>query len=197
MSNPKQHTINVDSPHFSIRTLGADDAMGTFGDWLMDGAAQLNLNTAPRRLSNDEVHAYIASFDRVTSHIAGIFAKDTGRLVGIRAAYVDPTYREALLNTLIGEAHSRGKGAHHETRYAFLNFVFEDVDVDSLRASVVAENTYMLRTLGETGWICEHISPKPRANGSGFTNLHHFRLTRDTWRAWAAAKAKAHADGAG
>jgi RimJ/RimL family protein N-acetyltransferase len=185
-------TLSAETPHFLIRTLDVADAHESWCEWLMDARAQTNLNATPRRLTLDEIRAYIASFDRIKSHIMGIFEKETGKLVGIRAAYVDRARRECLLNTLIGEAGARGKGAQRETRYAMHNFVLEDLDLDSARASVVGENEYMLRTLSETGWVHEHTSVKPRANGKGFVELHHFRLTRDVWRASAAAQAKAY-----
>jgi RimJ/RimL family protein N-acetyltransferase len=195
MNAPKldlPQTLSAETPHFLIRTLNVADAHESWCEWLMDARAQTNLNATPRRLTLDEVRAYIASFDRIKSHIMGIFEKATGKLVGIRAAYVDRARRECLLNTLIGEAGARGKGAQRETRYAMHNFVLEDLDLDSACASVVGENEYMLRTLSETGWIHEHTSVKPRANGEGFVQLHHFRLTREVWRTSAAAQAKAY-----
>jgi hypothetical protein len=184
------HTVHAETPHFIFRTLDVDDACESWCEWLLDPQAQVNLNAKPIRMSLDKLRAYVASFDRVTSHIAGIFEKEGGRLVGIRNAYVDRSHSECLLNTLIGEAGARGKGAQRETRYPWHNFALEDLDLESARAGVVGDNAYQLKMLAETGWVCEHTSLAPRANGGGFVRLHHFRLTREVWRAWAGAKAK-------
>jgi len=192
---PAPRTLRAESAHYLIRTLEPADATQGWCDWLMDPGAQINLNAKPTRTTIEEVRAYIASFDRRTSHIVGIFEKQSGQLVGIRAAYVDPKRRECLLNTLIGEVGARSKGAQRESRYAMHNFVFEDLDMESARASVVADNAYMLRVLAETGWVHEHTSSKPRANGEGFVALHHFRLSREVWRTNEAAKAKLYFDG--
>lgn len=190
-------TLYAESAHYVIRTLEVADATESWCDWLMDPRAQINLNAAPQRLVLDQVRTYVASFDRKRSHIVGIFAKDTGQLVGIRNAYVDREHRECTLNTLIGETQARGRGANHESRYAMHNFVLEDLDLDCARATVVGENEYMFNLLTRTGWVHEHTSTKPRASGEGLVQLRHMRLTRDAWRAGEAAKAKALSEGKG
>jgi RimJ/RimL family protein N-acetyltransferase len=187
--------LYFEAPNYIIRTLDVGDATEGWCEWLADPRAQLNLNAKPRRMTMGELTAYIAAFDCITSHLMGIFERNSGQLVGIRVAYVDRSHRECLLNTLIGEAPARGKGAQRETRYAMHNFVFEDLDLESARASVVSENVYMLRVLGETGWVHEHTSRKPRAEGEGFVELYHFRLSRDVWRSTERAKAMLYCQG--
>jgi len=192
-SERRPRTMSAETAHFTLRTLEVGDATDSVCNWLMDARSQANLNALPRRFSIDELRAYVASFDRVTSHIVGIFEKEGGRLVGIRAAYIDRERSEAILNILIGEADARSKGAQHESRYAMHNFVFEDLDIQSLCSTVVATNTYMLDLLARTGWVCERKSAKQRASGDGTVELHHFRLTREAWRSTYAALALAKA----
>lgn len=184
-------TMAAETPNFVIRTLDVADACENWCEWLMDPQVQLNLNAAPRRMTLAEIRTYVASFDRESAHIMGIFEKASGLLVGIRSTYVDRERREFLLNTLIGESSARGRGAQRETRFPAINFVFENLDLDVGRATVVGANAYMLRALPETGWVHERTSSKPNATGDGFVELHHFRLTREVWRATAAARARA------
>lgn len=188
-------TLFMETPHFIIRTISVDDVAENWCDWLTDPTAQVNLNASPKRLAIEDVRKYVGAFNRVTSHINGIFAKEDQQLIGIRVAYANYERSEALLNTLIGEASARGRGANHETRYAMHNFVFEQLDLSSAVAFVVDDNAYMMRLLSSTGWVLEHTAQKPRASGAGFVPLHQFRLSRDAWRATEAAKAKAYLAG--
>lgn len=185
----------METPHFFFRTLEESDASETMCDWLFDTRSRTNLNALSRRLTMDEVRAHILSFDRVKAHIFGIFDKGTGKLVGIREAHIDAKRSEATLNTLVGEVGDRGKGAQRESRYPIYQFLFEDHGIRSFVANVVADNTYMLNNLKNTGWVHEGTSFKPRASGQGFVELHRFRLTRGEWRNVEAAKARVFVTG--
>jgi RimJ/RimL family protein N-acetyltransferase len=187
-------TLFAETPHFLLRTLDTTDARANACAWQLDPATQANLNAPAKRYTISEFRSYIASFDRVNSHAFGIFAKDNGQLVGMRAVYINWPSLEVLVNTLIGEVGVRGKGAQRETRYAMYQFLFEDLGLESALASVVADNAYMLQNLLKTGWVHERTAHKPSATGQGLVELRLFRLTREVWRAGEAAKAKAFCD---
>jgi RimJ/RimL family protein N-acetyltransferase len=174
--------IKLETPNYVVRTLEPEEATEPWQDWLNDPATMRNLNAPPTTMSRDQIKEYIESHDRVTGHLLGIFAKETGQLVGIRAIYIDPECNEFLVNILIGERDARGKGARSETRTVIYRFFFEELGLDSARCSVVASNDAILRVMDRQGWVREHTSLKPAASGEGFVELHHFRLTRAVWR---------------
>jgi RimJ/RimL family protein N-acetyltransferase len=181
--------VHVETRNYVIRTLEPADATESWCDWLAEPVAQRMLNAKPQRLTIGDVRNYIASFDRVTSHILGIFEKDGGRLVGIRSLHVDPVRKEFLVNLLVGEADARGKGANRETRHAMYDFMFNKLGMIAGRCSVLAQNTGMIETIRKNGWIHEHTSRKPAADGNGFVELLHFRLLRETYVATQAERA--------
>jgi RimJ/RimL family protein N-acetyltransferase len=174
--------IRLETPHYLLRTLEPDDATASWGDWLTDSAAAQNLNARPVRLSIEAIRDYVEKFDRMTAHLLGIFVKDTNALIGIRSIYVDWTQREFLVNVLVGESEARNKGARGETRTVMYRYFFEELGLDAARCSVVSTNAPMLAVMARNGWLHEHVSRKPNANGEGNVELHHFRLTRDAWR---------------
>jgi RimJ/RimL family protein N-acetyltransferase len=191
----KPRTLFAETPNFWLRTLETDDARQNACEWQLDPATQANLNAPAKRYTLPELRTYIASFDRVNSHGFGIFHKETGQLVGMRAAYVNRPHSMAVVNTLVGEVGIRGKGAQRETRYAMYQFLFEDLDLQYTCANVVADNAYMLQNLLKTGWVHENTAFKPSATGQGIVELRLFRLSRETWRSVEAAKAKAFCPG--
>jgi RimJ/RimL family protein N-acetyltransferase len=183
------HTLHVETLNYVIRSLQPGDATENWCDWLAEPVAQRMLNAKPQRLTMEQLRGYIARFDGLTSHLLGIFEKDGGRLVGIRAIYIDPVHKEYSVNMLVGESDARGKGARRETRHAMHDLMFNTLGMEAGRCSVLAHNTGMIETLHRNGWIHEHTSRKPSADGSGFVELLHFRLLRDSWNATQADRA--------
>jgi RimJ/RimL family protein N-acetyltransferase len=178
-------TITLETPHYIVRTLEPGDATEAWRDWLADPETARNLNARPERLSAEAVRAYIAGFDRVTSHILGIFEKQTGRLIGIRAVYVDPKRSEFLVNVLVGETDARGKGARTASREPVYRYFFEEMNLQTARAAIVGRNTSVLAGMSKRGWVETRVETRQSAAGDGTLNLHHFRLPRDVWqRMW-------------
>jgi RimJ/RimL family protein N-acetyltransferase len=175
-------TIRLETPHYIIRTLETDDATEAWRDWMNDPDTLRNLNAAPTDRSLQEIRAYIEGFDRKTSHLLGIFEKETGDLVGIRAIYIHPKLREFLMNVLIGEREARNKGARSESRVEAYRYFFEELDMVAARCTVVSTNEPVLRTMDRNGWAFQRTELKLAASGQGFVELREYRLTREAWR---------------
>jgi Acetyltransferase (GNAT) domain len=178
----RPRAIALDTPHYTVRTLEPGDATETWRDWLADPGTARMLNTRPERLSAKTVRDYIASFNRATTHILGIFEKQTGRLVGIRAVYIDAARKEFLVNVLIGETGDRNRGARAETRTVMYRYFFDEVGLEAARCTVVAGNAPIMKVMSDNGWLLTRTESRPAAAGEGSIELHHFRLPRDVWR---------------
>lgn len=181
------HTIALETTDYVLRTLEIGDASETWRDWLADPETARMLNAQPAQMNVETVRNYIASFDRVRAHLLGIFEKTTGRLIGIRAVYVDRQRSEFLVNVLIGDRGARGKGARAQSRAAVYRYFFEDLDLDTARATVVADNAIVLAGMSKRGWIADGADLKTQATGHGNVEIRKFRLPRDVWRRLAAA----------
>ena len=175
-------TIVLDTPHYIARTLESADITPAWQDWLRDPTAASNLNAKPATATREQLRDYVQSFNRTTSHLLGIFEKETGRLIGIRAIYLNPEHNEFLVNVLVGETEARNKGARSETGDAMYRYFFEEMGLGSARCSVLSTNEPILKVMRSDGWLHEHTSHKPAANGQVLVELRHFRLTREVWR---------------
>lgn len=176
------HAIALETPDYVVRTLEPGDASEAFREWLADPDTARMLNAPTRHLSAEAVRDYIASFDRVKAHLLGIFEKATGRLVGIRAVYVNWPRREFLVNVLVGETADRNKRARAQSSDAMYRYFFEDLDLEQARATVVADNAVTLHVMQTRNWIADGRETKPNAGGEGTVELLRFRLPRDVWR---------------
>ena len=185
MTNPKLETpriIHLETPHYIVRTLELADATDGWRNWMKDPAALRNLNAKPAERGEAEFRTYIGQFNRMTSHLLGLFEKDTGLLVGIRAIYINPKIQEFLVNVLVGETEARNKGARTESRDVMYRYFFEELDLQAARCSVVSTNEPIMRIMEVNGWVRTRTEHKPAATGEGFVELHDFRLTREVWR---------------
>jgi hypothetical protein len=181
--------IALETPDYIVRSLEIGDASDAWRDWLADPETARMLNAQPAQMNVDTVRNYIASFDRVRAHLLGIFEKATGRLIGIRAVYVNRQRGEFLVNVLIGDRAARKKGARAQSRAAVYRCFFEDLDLATARATVVAENAVVLAGMSKRGWIPDGIDLKTDAAGRGNIEIRKFHLPRDVWRRVAAASA--------
>lgn len=182
MTKPAPRNIVLETPNHVIRTIERGDASENWCKWTADPAAARTLNMSPRELTMDQLRAYIDRFDRSTSHLLGIFEKETGRLVGIRSIYVNVDAKEFYDNILVGETDARGKRARTESTDAVLPYFFEDMGLKSSVCSILADNAHMLEIVARKGWVHERTETKPRAIGAGVVEVMMFRLTREAWR---------------
>ena len=172
-------TIRLESAHYLLRTIDSADATESWAEWLLEPTTARALNAAPLKLDVGMIRSYIATFDRKKSHLLGIFEKEGGTLVGIRAIYIDWAHREFIVNVLVGEVGARGKGARSETRDVIYHYLFEDLGLEIARISVLSTNTPVMRLVAEAGWTLIHSTYKASATGGPMIEAHEYQLTRD------------------
>lgn len=174
--------IRLETLHHIVRTVERADATERWGKWFLDPTAARHLNLRPFEMSLDRLRGYIDGFDRVTSHLLGVFDKETGMIVAIRSIYVDFARREFLDNILVGEVEARGKYARAESTDAILPYFFEELDLESSRCTVLGENKKMLELVARKGWVHEGSELRPSVVGGAPIEVRRYRLDRDTWR---------------
>ena len=180
MTEPR--TIRLETPHYILRTMEPSDNMVAGGGWLNDPRTARMLNARQGRIDEEGFRSYVQGFDRVTGHLLGIFEKDGGRLIGMRALYIDQKRNDFLVNVIVGESHARNKGARAETGEAMYRYFFEELGLAAAHCTVLTGNDIILNVMDRNGWVLEQRSQKPAASGQGTVELLHYRLTRDVWR---------------
>ena len=179
---PPPRIIRLETPHHVVRTAERADATERWCKWLLDPVAARRLNARPFEFTMDQLRKYIDGFDRSTSHLLGIFDKETGLIVGIRSIYVNFHTKEFFDNILIGEVEARGKHARAESTDVILPYFFEELGLESSLCTILADNVPMLELVARKGWVHERTEMKPSAMGGGMLEIRQYRLTRDTWR---------------
>jgi [ribosomal protein S5]-alanine N-acetyltransferase len=175
--------IRLQTAHYILRTLEPADVSQGWTQWLADSGTARMLNAQARAASIDEIRQYVASFDGHNNHLLGIFEKDGGALIGIRAIYIDWPSKEFVVNVLVGETQSRGKGARAETADALYDHFFATLGMTAARCTVLAHNAAVLKVMDARGWQLTGTSSKPAIDGGAPLELRNYRLARETWAA--------------
>ena len=179
---PQPRTIRLETPNYIVRTAEPADASESWCRWLLDPVAVRQLNARQRAITMDQLTSYIRQFDRVTSHLLGIFERTNGRIVGIRSMYVDWKTREFVDNALIGEPDARERLALRESTDVLQPFFFEQLDMGAAHCTILATNTRMIEFIQRQRWELVQIEQHPSNSGGPPVELRHFRLTRERWR---------------
>ena len=175
--------VRLESANFVLRTMTVADADLDWGSWLSNPTTARMLNAAPRKLELAERRAYVGKFDSRESYLLGIWRKVGDRLVGFWSIYVDPERKEFLFNVLIGSSDDRDRGAQKETSDLIYAHFFDVLGMDAVLCTVAGQNEQMIAYLKRRRWTQTGVSQRPSANGDRLIDIHHFRLSKEDWRA--------------
>jgi RimJ/RimL family protein N-acetyltransferase len=145
---------------YFLRTVKREDASDRWAGWLSDPWTVHVLNTAPRAFTKSDVADYIKQFDQRSRLLLGIFEMGTRLHVGFVRLDFDGT-RDVLVNAVVGDPAHRNRGATTDVFVALLDFLFDTVGVERVRASVLLRNEGTLAYLLKLGWQKDEAPAAP------------------------------------
>ena len=175
-------SIMIDTPNYVVRTLEENDDMGNWGDWLDDPNTARMLNAVPKKATANDFKKYVQRFDRINSHVLGIFRREGGQLIGMWSNYIDWKRSEFLINLIIGDIGERKTHVRHETSWRVNRYFFEQLDLKFQRATTLATNIPAIRALEEKHWTLSARSTKPAADGQGNVEVLLYTRSREVWK---------------
>ena len=99
---------------------------------------------------------------------------------------LDEQASEALVNAVIGEPEHRNRGATTDVFVPLLDFLFDTVGIETVKASILLRNQVTLRYLLKLGWQQDETPEAPVKSQADGTALERCKLswTRDSYRAF-------------
>jgi len=174
--------IRIETDNFLLRTLTAEDASRQVCNWFADANKARMINAPPQALTLERLRRYVASHDRISGHLLGIFARGNGEPLGFWSVYVDWENGEFLVNVLVGERGRKCIGAREETQMALLDFFFETLNLEVFRCTVLAANRYVgSKLLRASGATLEHSDWRPSTTAQAFVEIHYYRGDKSAW----------------
>jgi RimJ/RimL family protein N-acetyltransferase len=176
--------VRIEAGDYLIRSITVDDASERWAGWMADPEVAHMLNARPRRMSKEEIVAYIQSFDQRAAFLWGIFDKRTGSHIGFFTVSADYARGHGIVNLLIGEPGYRNRGVLSVVRKHFAEYFFETLGLKLMLATALAHNQVIINTLIKGGWkldkfLKEHTIAQA---GGARLDLCLMSLTREAWR---------------
>jgi RimJ/RimL family protein N-acetyltransferase len=167
-AQPRKKELWFPCGRYFLRTIRREDASERWAGWLADPHIVHVLNTAPKALQKSDIADYIRQFDQRSALLLGIFQKGTRLHVGFVRIDIDYARKDALVNAVIGEAEHRNAGATTDVFVPLLDYLFDTVGLEKVKASVLRRNTGTLRYLQRLGWTADETPPPPvRSHADG------------------------------
>ncbi len=176
--------IAFETERFLFRPLTEADVSSRWAGWLQDPQAAMMLNARPRVFSQDELGAYVRSFDGRTRWLVGLFDRQTGEHFGIGTGEVIEGGCKFIPSILVGEPQYRNLGMLTEILDSMGEHYFETLAFEAAVASVVAYKAIVIGFLESRGFKRVRTLPgfKKSARGGPDIDLLVYEFSRDNWR---------------
>ena len=172
--------------NYILRTLTPDDASDRWAEWMSEPKNQRLLNAATKAMRRDDVCAYIKRFDQKSHLLIGIFVKATGQHIGFFRLDIDHKLKRCLMFLMIGEQKYRHWSVTHNIRVPFQDYIFDELGLNAILATVLTSNQAMVRYMQKSGWVIDKTAASPvrSQTGDAVPDLCFMRLSREAWQAW-------------
>lgn len=136
--------IHIETNGFLLRSLTPTDVNDRFLRWLNDADMLRGLNLPALNFTQEQLAAFIASFNNYHNYFVGIFDKTNSVLLGFYTLDVNRTHKVGIITTGIGEPEYLGKNVLWLTIDALLDHFYTYRDVEKISARILAKNKRML-----------------------------------------------------
>ena len=166
-SRPGKKELWFRCGRYFLRTIRREDASDRWAGWLTDSWTVHVLNSPRKAMQKTDIVDYIRQFDQRSHLLLGIFEMGTRAHVGFIRLDIDEAAGEALVNAVVGEPEHRNRGATTDVFVPLLDFLFDTVGIEKVRASILLRNRVTLDYLLKLGWTRE---AKPQAPVRSFAD---------------------------
>lgn len=132
--------VDVTSGKYRLKSLKAEDVRTDWLDWISDPAVMEGLNAATRRMTLDEMRAYVARFDHIVRSLVGIFDGRSDALVGLVMVEADLRHQLASVHLLVGNKRFWGRGAAIAAGEAIVRHCFDARSLEKVIFCPLADN---------------------------------------------------------
>ena len=184
--------IILETPNFYMRRIDVSDASDRVGAWFEQPEVCEGLNSAPGKKTKAELEAWIASFDQHTNRINAMFDKRNDLMITIGNSQFNWDISRVMMNIVVGEPAYRHCGAVFEGLVPVRDYVFEELKMKVMTATVLATNKPVIAILESTGSVRNQTlkNYKTSLQTGNPVDLHLYSQTAESWRDWKSKNAE-------
>lgn len=178
--------VRIDCGGYFLRTVTSEDASDRWAGWMSEPKNLRLLNSAPKAMTRDDVAAYIKRFDQRSHLLIGVFEKRSGLHIGFFRLDIDHRLKRCLMFLLIGEQKYRHWRVTDDIRGPFQDYIFDELGLNTILATVLESNQAMIRYMLKSGWSFDRRAERHVKSRTADTmlDLCFLHLSRDAWTAW-------------
>lgn len=187
LTPPRGANMQVQTPHFELRSMTLDAINDDYISWWNDAEIQTQLGSQPRGWTIEQARRHVAQFDNLHSFHLGIYTRDENRLIGFTTILANPKSRVSTSNRVLGDKSYWRKGVSKELSAWTIPFVFEKLGMLKIKAEVRGPNVSSIALCEYLGFEREGLLRQeiPGPNGTRL-DVHVYGLLRDDWRSMCA-----------
>jgi RimJ/RimL family protein N-acetyltransferase len=183
-ARPSKKDLWFQCGRYFLRKIKREDASERWAGWLADPWTTHALNSPPAKLTKNDIVEYIKQFDQRSRLLLGVFERGTRLHVGFIRLDIDDDVSEAFVSAVIGEPAHRNRGATTDVFVPMLDYLFDTVGLERVRASILDRNQLTLNYLLKLGWQKDPTPETPIKSYSDGAPLERWSVswTRDAYR---------------
>jgi len=155
MQSMRGKPIALETKRFLIRSMSERDASGIFRAWIANSELMAALNMPARQLNTGDIQRFIGGFDDRNRYLVGIFARETGGLIGLLLMDVNAAHALVKFSGFIGDRNWRGKQVFEEVGTGLFDELFKQRGLEKATAQVWEKNYAALVPLRRLGFKIE------------------------------------------
>lgn len=179
--NPRSRVVYVEGERIYFRPLESDD-IPLVQRWINDPAVRRTLLHRPP-LNQHREREWIESQGRnEQDYTFGLVRKEADRLIGCCGLHrVNPVNRSATLGISIGETSCHNRGFGTEAVRLLLRFGFEELNLNRIQLSVLANNPRGIRAYQKAGFVQEGCLRQAVYRDGRYEDEYRFAILREEW----------------
>lgn len=175
--------LELETENYLLRSLGADDASDTYVSWWNDAEIQRGYNEPARGWDRARAIKHITNFNNKDRFHLGIFARDSGNIIGFFAMFVNYQHKVVKSNICIGDKSLWGKNVGVEVRATMLDFMFGPLGMKKVCGEVLGRNLPSFYNYKVLGFRLEGVlKSQIRHLDGGRADVYYFGLSKQEWQ---------------
>ena len=175
--------LQLETQNFTLASMTPENISTDYIKIWNDEIVQKGLNSRARNWTRQKAIKHVKRFDNKHNFHLGIFTKTTGRFIGFCTLFVHVKQNNVVLVMAFNNGSEWRKGkAMLESAPVVMDFIFNTLAADKIKAEILAQNTASIGCTTKLGFTLEGVlkSEVPYFLG-GRADKQIFGLTRDDW----------------
>jgi len=173
--------MQLETKRFYLKNLNVEFANEEYLSWLKNITINRALDVDGKNQTLKTLSEYISFHDNINNFLFGIFVKRNNKLIGPHSFRFFPKSKVASVGVMIGNQDYWGRGVPLETRARILDWAFNDMDCNKVKAGCYSINYPAIYNFKRQKWKIEKVIKSCRIIDDKMVDLILFSMKKKAW----------------